>query len=460
MNDANNTPGVDKLQRLESEIQTLLEKAEEEGQCESWEIDEIALIDRRSYGIKVGIYPWGKTIMYGTAADIRKAVKDIIRSTAMANLQCPFCGFTQPMNALSTPHPTCQCGTRFFVRGSWSPDAGITKEDCWGAIKQALLRAGATDENVLYAIRQIEANRECSLNDMFSGACTMTVLNTVVHAIRPDAAPLERSSLPKWIVLSDILLANEFIRIPGSDENTESCFEGSLLDEPVTVALAKNDCEIVLGIDESPSRLYSDIKKDNDDDEWELQDMVTDEWLVWTCGVNPARTVLNPEWTVMDGYLSSRADEWYALSASYSGAVPDNPDDEWLLATLEKGVEACIETSDEFLQWLDLPKRRQALKAEKEAAKAALNQSSETRLKDLCAGDLRLLRLLDRYVRSVGTPQPSGWHDLPTVQTALAVFEDPADCQYLINSPLAASLWSKRLRSHLRRSTQTDGSGG
>ena len=85
MDEVNNTPGVAKLQRLESEIQALLEKAEEEGECEGWEIDEIALIDRRSYGIKVGIYPWGKTIIYGTFADIRRTVKDIIRAPRWLN---------------------------------------------------------------------------------------------------------------------------------------------------------------------------------------------------------------------------------------------------------------------------------------------------------------------------------------------------------------------------------------
>ena len=460
MDEVNNTPGVAKLQRLESEIQALLEKAEEEGECEGWEIDEIALIDRRSYGIKVGIYPWGKTIIYGTFADIRRTVKDIIRCTAMAKLQCPFCGFTQPISTLSAPRPTCQCGTRFFVRSSWSPGAGITKEDCWGVIKQALLRAGASDENVLYAIRQMEENQEFSLDDMFSGVCTITVLNAVVHAIRPNAAPLERSSLPRWILLSELLLANGFVRIRGSDEETESCFVGSLLEEPVTVALVRNDSRIVLGIDEDSSRLYSNVKGDNDEVEWELQDLVSEEWALWTSGANSARTLSNPDWTVMDGYLASRSYEWYPLSASYDGTVPENPDDRWLFAILEKGVEACVETCEEFLQWLDLPKRRQELKADKEAAKAALDQSAKSRLKTLCADDFHLLDLLDRYLLSVGTPQPRGWNDLSAVETALAAFEDPADCKYLINSPLAASLWSKRLRSHLGRSTQAGGSGG
>ena len=58
------------IEYVEKGITELLDKAKADGRCVDWEIDELVPMGGKELGIKIGIYPWGKTIQYGTVGQL------------------------------------------------------------------------------------------------------------------------------------------------------------------------------------------------------------------------------------------------------------------------------------------------------------------------------------------------------------------------------------------------------
>ena len=58
------------IESVERSIAEVLDKAKADGRCVDWEIDELVPMGGKELGIKISIYPWGKTIQYGTAGQL------------------------------------------------------------------------------------------------------------------------------------------------------------------------------------------------------------------------------------------------------------------------------------------------------------------------------------------------------------------------------------------------------
>ncbi len=95
-------------EKLKAEIVKLIEEAGLE-----YEIDEIVAFGEDYFGIKIGIYPWGKTIMEGSYQEIIDAVKDIIEETQTGRKFKCICNREYDLTDLQEKTIIeCECGSK------------------------------------------------------------------------------------------------------------------------------------------------------------------------------------------------------------------------------------------------------------------------------------------------------------------------------------------------------------
>jgi hypothetical protein len=430
-------------EQLETRLDSLLDEAKAKGRCTDWEIDELVPMGGKELGLKIGIYPWGKTILYGTAHDLFNAVNEILGEIARKRFKCPFCSAVQPLDATVRPQAECACGAKFFVRHGWTSGQGISGEDCWPALRWALLHSGHGSHHAEAARAVGLVEDGAALEDVFDGAVTLTVLGTVVHAIRPDARPAD---VPLRFKLADLLLQDGF------QENVSRSFdygewhehrwyEGEVSGEPVVVALGANDHEptLTLAIDEEEPRIYAGAGKDDD-----LRDEITEAWSDWWTA-----ETLHAGWAVSEDELSGR---WYSLSAIYEGPTVDDPDAAWLRRTLEDGVEACVGSARRFVEHFDPEGRARELASSRERAQFVHEQALRDRLTRSVPEGSGVSAALALYLDALGSAEPKGWLDKDVVEIAVSSVEDKmgrTGAANFVRSKAASLLWSKKLRKYL-----------
>lgn len=140
-----------------------------------WELDDLVRLGHGAFAVKVGIYPWGKTILEGSRAEIMRAVRDIVAEirSARRTLKCPACGGAVPDEALVADW-RCRCGARFVV--SLHPlliePSPADRGDLWLAVR-ALPGVPTDLPNEVFA--------GVSLQDIVNGAWSLEPLNQPLH---------------------------------------------------------------------------------------------------------------------------------------------------------------------------------------------------------------------------------------------------------------------------------------
>jgi len=453
-------PAIAKEDRLYDDLERQLEAAKVSGRCEDWEIDEVSPTGGNTFGVKVGIYPWGKTIIYGTAAELRKMVGDILTEIATDRFKCPFCAAVQPLDITSHQRASCECGTEFFVRHSWQSGAGILGEDCWPPLRWKLLHAGKVYRSASQAVAAIESGNG-SPEDLFNNVVETTVYDTVVYAVGEGAGPKERSDVPMEIRLADLIVEAGFQQKSSTSMDygvttVHRWYEGVVSGEQVVVAtegeyhdVGDYSVELTVAIDEEPSRIYDGAEHETQDIQFAISDEVAEAW----CSLGPFQ---EGAWQVWDGLIGIF--DHYQLSAVYSGAVPANPTVEWLQTVVEEGVAACVQVADNFADLFDVAKRISELEAESEATAAWKEHLRKNELEQIVSGDDRLSTLLAEYVATVGDYQVRGWNEKDQVDVALSGLASRhpiADIKPLTQGKIARALWSNRLRKAIASQWQS-----
>jgi len=337
-----------KEDELEATLTRILEAAERSGRCVGWEIDEIVWEGGGEYGVKVGIYPWGKTIIVGSSRQLVSFVNSVLDEMASERLVCPFCSAAQPLGALEGPATECACGTRMFIRHAWRMETGIVGESCWPALRETLLGSGDDREKASFAVSLIEDG--AALSEVFDGAETTEAFHIVVHAVSPRARPKERDGLPTnvaiGLALEELGLRACLRRDLHYGEWVETrWWEGEIADEPVLVTLDSDGMgELMIGLDEETSRIYDPVEgiSDDDDKKWSLQEAITEAW----CEMDHSGDV--GQWEVGNDMISRPCD--LTVSACYGGDIPDHLDARWLREVLEGGVAACVAVATRFAE--------------------------------------------------------------------------------------------------------------
>lgn len=406
-----------RAERLGAVLERRLEAAKAAGRCEDWELDEVEQVEKGVFGIKVGVYPWGKTILYGTWPQLLRDVDGILREITQERFHCPACGTAAPLGFLSEPGPGCRCGARFFVVGVYQAGGGVIHENCWPALRAALL---ATGGEAWKAVGAIEAGHG-EPGDLFSGVWDTQAWGTTVHVVAPEARALEARELPDGVVLAELLVRagfEEHSRVSfGRDGRSTDhrWFEGEAAGEPVAVTLPEVfygpddvSTELRLGIDEEPSRLYGALEAAKgaylDDLVFTVTDELCDEWPDY-CLYNGRRGA----WQVSDGYPDDESDISWMLMATYQGAVPVDAGADWLRETLDDGARACAEVAEAFLAEFDVEGRLGELIERDRDADRQTRKSRQRQLEGLLSGDEEGGHWRPTSRPWVTTPNKGGW---------------------------------------------------
>jgi|GEM_PF-5980712 len=443
------------IEYVEKGITELLDKAKADGRCVDWEIDELVPMGGKELGIKIGIYPWGKTIQYGTAGQLLTMVRDILREIDKNRFGCPFCSAEQPLATTMQPQSECaSCGAQFFMRHAWASGKGIVGEDCWPALRWALLHSGHghSYKEASKAVRLVEKHG-AALEDVFSGAVTTDALGTVVHALSPDAKPLKEGNQPFHVRVASLL------REAGFEEHTSAVheygeyrevrwFEGEVAGEAVVVSIGKlYDPGLTLAIDEEPSRIYEAAQGD-DKASFELTDEITEAWVDWALGCR------SEGWQVSDGTVALEDIGSFPLAAYYEGPLPERVDSAWLQSTLEAGVRACTAAAQSFLEDFDPERKLADLRSAYEKAAMLRERSLRQRLDNAVPSGSPAAAALALYLDKLASLEPHGWDDRAAVERAMRSVENELGREAAISlarSQAAALLWSKKLRRHVRQ---------
>jgi hypothetical protein len=438
---------------VEKGIAEILDKAKADGRCVDWEIDELVPLGGKKLGIKIGIYPWGKTIQYGTAGQLLAMVRDILREIDKNRFACPFCSTKQPLATTMQPQSECaSCGAKFFVRLGRVNGNGILGEDCWPALRWALLHSGHEHsyKEASKAVRLVEEHRE-ALEGVFSGVVTADVFGTIVHALSPDAKPLEEGNQPFHVRVASLL------REAGFEEHTSAVheygeyrevrwFDGEVGDEAVVVSIGKlYDPGLTLAIDEEPSRIYEAAQGD-DKASFDLTDEITEAWVDWALGCR------SEGWQVSDGTVALGDIGSFPLAAYYKEPLPERVDSAWLQSTLEAGVRTCTAAAQSFLEDFDPERKLADLRSAYEKAAMLRERSLRWSLDSAVPSGSPAAAALALYLDKLASLEPHGWDDRAAVERAMYAvethlgYEAAAD---LAHSQAAPLLWSKKLRRHI-----------
>lgn len=443
------------IEYVEKRITELLDKAKADGRCVDWGIDELVPMGGKELGIKIGIYPWGKTIQYGTAGQLLAMVRDILREIDKNRFACPFCSAEQPLATTMHSQSECaSCGAKFFMRHAWASGKGIVGEDCWPALRWALLHSGhgSSYSEASKAVRLVEEHAE-ALKGVFSGVVTADVFGTIVHALSPDAKPLEEGNQPFHVRVAALL------REAGFEEHTSAVheygeyrevrwFDGEVDGEAVVVSIDElYDPGLTLAINEEPSRIYEAAQGD-DKASFDLTDDITEAWVDWALGCK------SEGWQVSDGTVALEDIGSFPLAAYYEEPLPERADSAWLQSTLEAGVRACTAAAQSFLEDFGPERRLADLRSAYEKAALLRERSLHQRLDSAVPSGSPAAAALALYLDRLASLEPHGWDDRAAVERAMRAVEEGLGREAaaaLARSQAAPLLWSKKLRKHVRQ---------
>ena len=384
-------------------------------------------------------------------------VRDILREIGKNRFACPFCSAEQPLDTTMQPQSECaSCGAKFFMRHAWASSKGIAGEDCWPALRWALLHSGHghSYKKASKAVRLVEKHG-AALEDVFGGTVTTDVLGTVVHALSPDAKPLEEDNQSFHVRVAALL------REAGFEEHTTTVYEygehdgsevrwfdGEVVGEAVVVSIDElYDPGLTLAIDEEPSRIYEAAQGD-DKASFDLTDEITEAWVDWVLGCK------SEGWQVSDGTVALEDIGSFPLAAYYEGPQPERVDSAWLQNTLEAGVRACTAAAQGFLEDFGPERRLADLRSAYEKAALLRERSLHQRLDSAVPSGSPAAAALALYLDQLASLEPHGWDDRAAVERAMRAVEKELGREAaaaLARSQAAPLLWSKKLRKHIRQ---------
>lgn len=346
-----------RLVRLKASLAAVLDPAVEAGRCEGWELDQVVDEGRGAFSVKIGVYPWGKTIVTGTTEELLGAVRSILAEIAAAQLQCPSCGTTQPLSHLGLAGWVCSCSTRFFVRQSHVLGEGITGESSWQQLRWALLHAARNYRAAKDAVERIENGAQ--VDQVFIGAGRIEVLGSVVYYVAATAHPVSGAELPPMLILEDALCNlglhgyenSQWDRRSGESVAGETWYEGRIAGEAVVVVVDEPQVgpdpddtwpEIGIGLKQGDVLVYGDCADEDS------SFVTAEEWCEWWCTHEAEST--SEGWRVRDGAVRV-AERSYPVSATLDH-VPSlhsvGEATEWLTGALTAGVTACRRSAEAF----------------------------------------------------------------------------------------------------------------
>ena len=362
---------------IEAFFASLPDPAVAEGRCSGWEIDEAAYEGRGQWTVKLGIYPWRKTIDTGTNDDWRAFVEDVLEQID-EGISCPGCGKQQSARLVDEAGWRCDCGARFFVRHAYVANSGITGADVWPALRWALLHAGTDYRQAKGAVEAVEGG--AALADVFAGAGSIEVLNATVYYLTAGARPKEPGEMPAEVVLEfalgDLGLAyvtSTWTRYRGAEP--DEWYEATIGGQEIVVLeehLGPGEDEgrdLQVGIRHGADLVASGL----DTEDWDASD---DLWEAFADFL--PRT--HGEWEVHDNLVACGA-AMLSLGAVHTGGLPQFSTiaeaTAWLKGALAEAVEACIaeatafreQSSDLVAAWRD--RRARAAEEREQAERVA-----------------------------------------------------------------------------------------
>lgn len=169
-----------KNRRWLDELEEFLER-EVDARGLEWDLDEWVRTGRKTYVIKIGIYPWGKTFLEGTLEEIQDYVLEIAESTLSKRWKCPFCG-TKIDWRRATGLERCVCGARFRQSHMMSYGGAIHDNDAWEEIEDRL-RASVKEEK--WSLYETLLESGAYIEDLFGGVAYLgKVFGWPAYALR------------------------------------------------------------------------------------------------------------------------------------------------------------------------------------------------------------------------------------------------------------------------------------
>lgn len=198
-----------------------------------WEIDDLARVGDGLFVVKLGIYPWGKTILDGSHADIMNDIGDILAETqgTLCGLKCPACSGAVPGEALMIGW-RCHCGARFVVSMERYLNVPPPAEykDLWLAV-QALPGAPTALPDTVFTGAVLE--------DIVDGAWGFEPLNNLVYVFSQTARWKPFAEWPStvrfWAALAELRFVSVPMRSRGRAEEWQILWKGRVGDVLVTV---------------------------------------------------------------------------------------------------------------------------------------------------------------------------------------------------------------------------------
>jgi len=301
-----------------------------------YEIDEVAGVGGGAVGIKVGIYPWGKTILEGDKNEVLQAIRAIVDEVRATRLACPSCGVDQGVVERLTPAQgmpawQCACGTSFKT-GTLSGSA--VKDD--DGLAAWLIANGA------------------SLHDAYNGVWEYEVLGTKIVARSPFARPRLFSELDFWSQIEFSLRRIGFERQVTShysygEHVEEDYWEGEVDGVPVDLVLrgemvgpgeAVRGMRLAANVQGGLIGMFDGLSEDETLD-------LGEEWSEFWCKRPPSVS----GWQLGPCEVVHERDEYEA--ARFVGLEPtfQNPDEatDWVTRSLAAGMAEIQEAEEECL---------------------------------------------------------------------------------------------------------------
>lgn len=317
-----------------------------------YEIDEVVGLGRGDVGIKVGIYPWGKTILEGRKDDVMRGIRGIVSEIRSARLACPSCGTDQEVVEKLAPSQRsapwqpafwrCACGTS-FAEGALPTDAVAAP----GELAGSLTAGGDTLEYV------------------YEGAWALSVLGTDIVAWTPFARPRTLGELGFWPQIEAGLQHLGF-----ESETAASWAYGAQIEETywngvvggIPVVVVSREEWIGPDAQERHLELAANVEGgltgmfDGLDDE--ALDELADMWSEFWCNRSPSAS----GWQLGPCHVTRDWCEYEAVR--YIGMEPafGGPDEAaaWLAHSLADGLAAIRQAEEECLSAFRLSQQRES----------------------------------------------------------------------------------------------------
>jgi uncharacterized protein YqgV (UPF0045/DUF77 family) len=315
-----------------------------------WEIDALERFSRREYGLKIGIYPWGKTILEGTRDEILEAIREIVDEIQRTKkkARCPACGRKLPdafWTRLSSDRSyLCACGAEFIASGVRSSDPfPFSYRSAWERVLERVGEPGVPDE-VFF---------EAEVSDLLDGVWCQWYFEWPVFVVAPGA---RWKPFSEWSARAKLFAALHHLGfvcrcMVSEDWEDTILWEGSVAGEQVAVGFDEDNGLVLLGLSRGDTLLARFGPRHLDLDDDRFLDSFTE--FLMERPVRPCGWVVSDFVDIGDECLEgAHADAERLLKGSTVGEVAKQ-----LAGALSEGVAECCAAVHEFLGAHEAPRR-------------------------------------------------------------------------------------------------------